>query len=280
MTSTAKLLKSIQRWAKKEATIRALILLGSFAKKGKADRLSDLDLAIFVKNPAAFIDDPSWYRSFAPVWNAVSEIDDNQHSRIVIYQEGAMVDFTFYPLESLKSLRNTLPEHFETGYKILIDKDKQARKLPKPRGDFQPPLQPTAETFSELFNRFWYHGYHVAKYLWRGDLWRAKHYDWALKQDLLTMMGWYANLCLDVRQLTLYEGRQIKNWVDPETYTGLMTIFGRFYPADSWRALEDTRRIFYRLARHVAKAIDITYPSEKEETLTAFIQNLQKSEND
>jgi hypothetical protein len=68
--------------------------------------------------------------------------------------------------------------------------------------------------------------------------------------------------------------------VDPETYTGLMTIFGRFYPADSWRALEDTQRIFSRLAKHVAHALEIHYPSSKDANLTEFIRELQTPEKD
>jgi aminoglycoside 6-adenylyltransferase len=209
MTATDKLLKSIQRWAKNEDAIHTLILLGSHAVKGKTDRLSDLDLAIFVEDPALFMNEQDWFRSFAPVWNVVSERDEDWQSWLVIYEGGAMADFTFYPLDSLDRMQEALPEHFEAGYKILVDKHKLARKLPKASGAIQSPPQPTADAFSDLFDHYWYHAYHVAKYLWRGDLWRAKHYDWALKQNLLKMMGWYASLCLDVRHFTLYEGRQL-----------------------------------------------------------------------
>lgn len=275
MSLSDKRLKSISKWVEDQTAIRAVILIGSQARRGQTDRLSDLDLEIFVTQQDIFSEDSTWHEAFGAVWLKLDQNQPEGFSRKVIYEEGAMVEFSFYPLTALSRMKATLPEPYHRGYKILIDKDKAARELPKPSGHVPPKPHPTPDDVQSLINYFWYHAYHVAKYLWRQDLWRSKHYDWQLKQDLLRMMGWHASLCQKVEEVTTYEGKNLQTWVAPETYTALMTIFGRFYPADSWRAMEDTIRLFTQMAQDVASTLDMPYPKKTEKEISHFIHDLK-----
>lgn len=276
MTPADILLKTILQWAKDRQDVRTMILLGSRAqKRSSTDRLSDIDLCLFVSAPDRFLESPAWLTVFAPVWLHSAVQDMAWNGWKVIYENGVMVEFGVYPLDALTEMQNELPPAFEPGYKILLDKDKQARKLPKPRGQYSPPNKPTPDEFQKTFTDFWVEAYHVAKYLWRTDLWQAKHHDWALKQHLLTMLGWYAVTCRGQSNFTTYHGKHLNGWVDPELYISLMSIFGRFYPADSWRALDETILHFTRLAAEVAEALAFPDPRHLQYHFNAWVEDLK-----
>lgn len=277
MTSAEELLKTIKKWAKEQKEIRAAIILGSRARRGGSDRLSDIDLALFVTDPQNYYKNDGWLEAFAPVWLSIHEEENNALAWQVIYQEGVMVEFMLYPHTALHDMRGELPAIFEPGYKVLIDKDKMARRLPKASGKNIPPEIPETEIFNETIERFWLDAYQVAKYLWRHELWRVKHYDWKLKQHLLKMMGWHAVILHSKSDFTTYQGRHLRDWTEPETHTSLMTIFGRFYPADSWRALTETIKIFTKLSGEIAVALNTDSRRDLQKKFTDLFQNLQNT---
>jgi aminoglycoside 6-adenylyltransferase len=256
MNKANQLINDIKMWAKNRDDIRALILYGSQAQRGKADPLSDIDIGLFVEDPQAFSANPEWAQNFGPVWLRVGDLHGTTPVEKILYKDGTLVDAVIHPVEDLDAMRARLPDHMEPGYKILVDKDKAARNLPKPSGETAALVQPTVEQYSQILKSFWMDAYQLAKYLLRDELWRAKHYDWQLKQHLLAVMGWHALLVRGQEHFTLYEGKHLKAWTDPDTYLSLMTVFGRFYPADSWRALEDTIKRFTHLSQEVAQALD------------------------
>jgi hypothetical protein len=186
-----------------------------------------------------------------------------------------MVEYLIYPNKALEWMQDSLPSHYEPGYTILIDKDKNTKQLPKASSRFRSPELPTLDAFKKNLKEFWFNAYLEAKYIWRSDLWRVKHYDWQLKGNLLDMMGWHALVISGNQSFTTHEGRDIKQWIDSETFTSLMTVFGRFYPADSWRALEDTIKIFTRLAVDVAKQLKVDPRMDLYEKFMPLIKDLQ-----
>jgi len=277
MKPPQQLLKTIMQWTKTREDIHAVILIGSYAKKDKTDRLSDIDLCIYVADPTAYVNQRDWLSELAPVLLSFSEQEGDHAIVEAIHAGDMMVEYIFMPLSALDAMQDALPLHFEPGYQVLVDKDKRARKLPKASGGYPPPKAPTPEAFHDTVQQFWFHAHLVAKYLRRGELWRAKHYDWQLKQQVLRMMGWHAAQIGRQVSFTIYEGKHLQEWVDPATYTALMAAFGRFYPADSWRALDETIKLFTRLAKELAQTMNISYPQELQEHLTALIDDLQSN---
>ncbi len=262
MVITNQRIKEIKKWANGRSDVRALILYGSQAQKGKADFLSDIDLALFTTDPENLVADTAWANTFGPVWLSTWRQAGETHLLKVLYDDGVLVDFTLHPHDSLLPMQESLPAVMEAGYKILLDKDKLARGLPKASGKTLTPVRPTPSVYHHTLKAFWLDAYHLVKYLLRGELWRAKHYDWQLKQHLLHMMGWHALLVDGQQHFSTYEGRQLKEWADPEIYISLMTVFGRFYPADAWRALEDTIKRFNQLSEEVAGELNVDHQPE------------------
>jgi aminoglycoside 6-adenylyltransferase len=255
MTPAEDLIKHIIRWAKEKDDIRAAILLGSRTRKGTVDQLSDIDLDLISTEPTHYFENDTWLQQFGTVWLSIQDQDSSACK--VIYEDGLMVEFFFVSSDAITTLYEKLPEHYERGYKILLDKDKLARRLPKASGLQPTPSRPTEKQFTDEVEVFWWDAFQYVKYLWRDELWRCKHYDWQLKQHLLKMMGWHALLCRNQTHFTTYQGTHLKGWVDPEVYIRLMSAFGRFYPADSWRALDETTKIYANLAEEVAQVLNV-----------------------
>jgi len=275
MNAAQKFIRSFTRWSKSQEDVCALILLGSHAGKGKTDRMSDIDLCLFVAHPADFINQQAWLHQFAPVWVSVIEHEDDRPIIKVIFAPGLMVEISIYSLDALIEMRSALPPYLEPGYEILVDKDKQACNLPKASRTYTPPENPTPEAYLAVTQRFWFNAFNTARYIWRGELWRAKTFDWQLKQDLLQMMGWHAALCRGQANFTTYEGKHLQDWTDPETYAALKAAFGRFDPSDSWLALEETIKIFTRLSKEAAVTLEIDYPQELEANFIDLIADLR-----
>ena len=94
------------------------------------------------------------------------------------------------------------------------------------------------------------------------------------------MMGWHALPKGRQEAFTAYEGKGLQTWIEPETFTSLMTVFGRFYPADSWRALEDTIKLFTRLSSEVAEILGIDTRDDLQEKFMPLIKDLQTNPPD
>lgn len=277
MIPANKLIKSISNWAKDQEDIRALVLIGSRTRKGKPDRLTRIGLTLFTPNPEKYIEQKDWFQDFGPVWLTVTKQEDGIPSREVIYEEGLETEFKILPSDDLQDMQDRLPWFFQRGYKVLVDKDKQARKLPKPIGQFTPQEAPTPDLFHTTIKQFWFDAFQAAKYIWRGELWRVKHFDWSLKQHLLQMMVWHAVVCREITDFTLYQGKHLQDWTDPETYIRLMSVFGRFYPADSWRALDETIKRFSELSEEIATKLEIDDLHHLRERFTSLINDLKSN---
>lgn len=192
MSKLEEILNKIIEWAKSEDSVCGLIVEGSIAQ-GQGDGLSDVDISIFAKDIEPFVKDDSWSSKIANVW--VYSPDKYYFSdvlvptRLVIYEDGIKVDYSLWNIDIVDDLSKS--DYFDTGYKILLDKDNMLKNFKEP--SLKPKLseKPTEEEFVHAINEFWFEAYHVAKYLKRGDLWMAKSRDWSTKEFLLKMMEWH-----------------------------------------------------------------------------------------
>src|SRR5689334_19099224 len=130
-------LDKIIRWGKDSASVRAMILSGSLAGKGSTDELSDYDIAIF-GNDFSFIETDDWLNNIQDYWVCIHDqfemLGIEIPTRLTIFNEYFKVDFSFHPMQLLdKMIRSKkIPDDYNIGYKILIDKDSIANKLPQP----------------------------------------------------------------------------------------------------------------------------------------------------
>lgn len=262
----------------KRPDIRAAILTGSSVEEGRTDELSDLDIELFSTDSAAYVESDEWMSQIGKVWVYIPErTDDGYPTRLVIFQEGAKVDFTFYPVEVLvdRVHRQTLPAAYERGYRVLLDTDNLASQLPAPAGKWPASKPPTQEEFRALVNEFWFEAYHVAKYLSRKDLWAAKFRDWGLKELLLKMIEWHEKSLHGWDYDTRHLGVRMREWVEPQVWEKLRGVFSHFEAEDGWLALTVTVDLFRELTKRTAEKLGHHHPIEVDESVNRYIQSLR-----
>ncbi len=262
---------NIIKWASSQESIRCLILIGSRARD-EFDTWSDLDLIFYVTDKEAYRD-VSWLTTFGKILLA----NFMQHTRaiehLVIYETGEKVDFHFNDMEDLHIQINSQQLHhaLQRGYQILLDKDALTDTLPKTV--LSPPRQvPTTDDFNQSIKAGWYHAYRQAIALRRGDLWRVKIYDTILKNHLLTLFKWYSDA-----DTVWYEGRDMQQWLDADTWTQLQATFAHFDAKDSWRALWATLDVFQQATHAVAQKYAFEADETQSNRMRLLIKQIQQS---
>lgn len=273
MASVENILNSAIQWTQSDENIRVVILIGSHAHKSDPDRLAGIDLDIFARNPQQVVDANDWESQFGNPWLTKWTFDVDLFLWNAVYDDGLLLSLYIQPMSTLEAIQEDLPPYYLPRYQVLVDKDEQAANLPP--GQVSQPQRPKPTIFLEVLQQFWLDAYYSVRYLWRGELWRAKHYDWQLKQHLLRMLCWHSSTCTGLQNINIQEGSHLSEWVDPETYADLAATFGHFPASDAWRALEETIQLFSRLAREVAPKVGITYPVEWEQKYKDLFNNLR-----
>ena len=87
-------LEKFSQWVRTQSEIEAAALVGSYARDA-ANEESDVDLIIITKQPARYIDDPSWLSVFGEVADSRVENWGNVTSLRVSYAEQLEVEYSF-----------------------------------------------------------------------------------------------------------------------------------------------------------------------------------------
>jgi aminoglycoside 6-adenylyltransferase len=276
------ILSRIVSWAAREDPVRALVLEGSRAEKGQVDELADYDVNMFITDPGPYTQDDRWISAIADVWVYIPEKVTHHGqvfaTRLVIYQAGVKVDFILYSTDVLREFARSdpLPEPYDFGYQVLLDKDSVAADMPASSLQAFRRGKPTETTFLECVHEFWFEAYHVAKYLRRRDLWPVKGRDWTTKCLLLRMIEWHERGKHGWDYRTHPLGKHMESWVATETWERLARVFAHFDAEDSWEAMFATCELFGRVARETAQSLGCRYPAEIEEHIVTFARQLRK----
>jgi aminoglycoside 6-adenylyltransferase len=263
---------SVLAWAQRDDNVIAVITTGSRSRAiGDPDDLSDLDLEVIARDPDRLLDDDAWFRAFGDVWVAM-RFDDRQYpTRLVVYDDGSKIDFTVAGVERLREMDDDLDPVYDRGYRVLLDKDGVARRLPTATGAFPVHPPPTQAEYTATVEEFWFEATHFPRYLVRDDLWVVKFRDWTMKTDLLRMLEWNAAARSEEPIDVYFVGARMKEWVDDTTWRQLDHAFGRFDHEDAWRALLATTDLFARLSREVAERVGLRYPEELEQHVRGYL---------
>lgn len=270
--------KRIANWAASRPEIRLILVVGSRARLSpQADEWADFDLHLFCTSRQKLLEDPGWLENIANVWVWFTEqIEPEIPQLLVLFEGGEKVDFAFPPLAMLQSFSEAgeLDEIHARGFKVLIDKDGWAERLPAPCN--RPPYRdpPSEEAFRSVVNTFFYGAVYVAKQIRRGNLWVAKFRDWTMKTDLLQMMEWHAWAIHGPEYDTYYDGHLMYAWAETETWEGLHRCFGGFGAHGSWQALFASVEVFRRLALQTALLWRYEYPAALDRRVSAYLEGL------
>jgi aminoglycoside 6-adenylyltransferase len=270
-----KIYKQIITWATTEDAIRAIIIEGSRARHDhRIDRFSDYDLNLYVTDVAQFTRSDAWIKRISPVWAMEKESElDGVSSRLVLFEGGYDIDFKLVPIDLLRRFveQQTLPDDYQRGYKVVLDKDGIASQLPQPGYKAVAKQKPGEEEFLYAVNVFWFELFHLVKSLHRQELWHAKLRDACIKNRLLQMIEWYAQAGHNWDYDTWIVGKYMQSWVEPELWRALFDIFAHFDQEDSWRAVRALMPLYRRLAGETAQHLNYAYPYEMDKAISEFI---------
>ncbi|MEM1282181.1 MAG: aminoglycoside 6-adenylyltransferase [Chlamydiota bacterium] len=274
-------------WINSKHLIRLALLTGSFTDGSTTDEFSDLDISLFCSDPQQLTDCNSWLKDIDNVWVVIPEkyrlLGASIPTRLVIFKGGKKVDFSFFSLDQLKVLeREGLPDAFNIGYEVLVDKDHLGSKLPSPEFvGFREP-KPSKEDFHHLIKEFWFEVYHVAKYLYRQDLWSVQfRFSGIYHKILIKMVCWNEAGKNQWDYSTHSLGKRLDNWVGKDTWNTIRNIFPHFDAEEGWIALREMTKLFKRLSHETSKTLGYDNLLVLEGEMRQFITKLEnKSRKD
>ena len=271
----------IINWAEKENVIKTIILIGSRANKDITDELSDYDFSVFCETYEPYIKSDEWLSSLGDVWVCVHETRVCSGkifpTRLIIFEGGIKVDLSFFTLDILQDLisKPYLPEEYNVGYSILLDKEGFAKNFPKPFASII--KKPTRLEFQNVIQEFWFEAYHVAKYLKREDLWSVKFRLGLINDNfLLKMIEWNEQGKRNWKSSFHPTGKNMHLWVSEMTWKEIKGIFASFSISSNWEALLNTISLFRRLAIETGEILNFPYLQELDNNLSDFILKLHK----
>ncbi len=201
-------LKRLVEWGEQQDAVRALILTSTRAVPDTVpgatlDILSDYDVILILTDIHRFAESRAWLAAFGRVLTLYCDpvlLEDGfeRSGSVVQFEGGLKIDFTLMPVEMLGwiAAQPTLPDEFDAGYRVLLDKDRLTVGLKPPTYQAYIPKPPTEAQYREQIEDFFLVAIYVAKYLWRGDLIAAKHLmdSMMLHEHLLPMLEWQVEI--------------------------------------------------------------------------------------
>jgi aminoglycoside 6-adenylyltransferase len=259
--------------------IRAVILTSSRANPdAPRDILSDYDAELYVSDFAPFAGSDDWFEALGTVLVVYREDRDEDgyrwHTRLVLYEDGTKIDFQVGHVDALKAVctMDSLPNEYDIGYQVLLDKDGVTASLKRPTYRAYIPAVPTESDYAALVNDFWWDSAYVSRYLWRDDLMAVKlALDQSLKQDMLRkMLEWSIEIERGWNWKPGHFGRGISKALDRETAQELAESYAGGDIEELWESLFRTAALFRKVAIRVGESLGYRYPHDLDERVMIY----------
>ena len=242
--------------------------------RGDADRWSDLDLVMFTQDRARYAE-PGWLHTFGTVWlTYVGEAGLGDPEWFAIYEGGLKVDVVLLQVEGdipdLKALLGRYPYKnvFARGVKVLFDRYGTAHSLSP--DTIAASSSPSAVAFDQLVSECLLESVTAAKFVARGDFWRAQHWlAYDLRPQLLKLIEWHAN-----GRDTWYDGRFIDSWADPRVLAALPQTFASCDRESLRSALKALLALFWLLGEETAERFGYSYPASAHHKIAELIDSV------
>ena len=270
MRTERDVLSQLRAWAEADDRVRAAVLTSSRADpERRTDFLSDYDIELYVSDMAAFREGDAWLESFGSVvirWplRPRSTFDAHWLTRLVLFDDGIRIDF------QITGQLNVAPDAYDSGYRVLVDKDGLTRGLQEPTFTEHRVERPSAEAYETLVHEFWWDATYVPKHLWRDELpFAAQMLAHPLRDEhLRSMIEWSIGMQHDWSVDTGLGGRWLKRYLDDRTWSEYTSTFAVGEVEAHWEAFFNMIRLFRRLAVSVGQRLGYPYPHRVDRDLS------------
>lgn len=284
MKSRTEKLEAIIQWAENNKDIRAVLLTSSLANPlAPVDDFSDLDIELIFENNSGYISDNIWLQQFgAPI--AMIEEDEscfnNRHAmKMVLYKDEVKVDFKLYSvpkfLEDIQ--QNELPEDWDIGYSVLMDKDGITQQMQPPTYQVAIIQKPSPQRFQQLINDFWWDTTYVAKCLVREEIFYAKFMSETniRTQYLVPLIEWYIASRYNWNITTNKYGRLFKKYLSPAMWLKTQQTFSGSSISDNWNALLAMADLVSEMGTDLSQQLGYAYPYELEKDIRSYLLQIR-----
>jgi len=273
------------RWADHQPLVRAMLLTSSRAiPNAPVDVFSDYDVILALLDVHPFYEDRTWLEAFGPVLAVYRDpleayCGSQKSAYVTQYENGLKIDFTLWPVEILRRVAADphLPDEFDAGYRVLLDKDHLTDGLKPSTYTAYIPTPPTETEYQTAVEVFFLEATYVAKYLWRDDLMAAKHIlDHFMKQEhLRPMLEWHMEIDQQWSVKPGPYGRRLRKWLRPELWTDLESTYTGAALEANWEAMFRTMALFRKVAIEVGDRLGYAYPHALHQRVVAYLQKVK-----
>lgn len=272
-------------WGKQRESVRAMVLTSSLTTtKAPTDVLSDYDLILVVTDIHPFFESRAWLGDFGPVLVVYRDPillqgGFEKFGYVTQYENGLKIDFTLWPVALLKQIvaDSQLPDEFDAGYQVVLDKDHLTDGLKPPTYQAYIPKPPTEDEYQTRIELFFQNMTYVAKFLWRDDLIAAKHVldNYAKQDDLRPMLEWRSEIDHGWSVKPGPYGRRLKQWLRPDLWAELENTYTGPDIQENWEAMFRTIALFRKVAIEVGECLGFTYPHDLDRRAVAYLQKVK-----
>jgi aminoglycoside 6-adenylyltransferase len=273
------------RWAEHQPGVRAMLLTSSrVIPNAPADAFSDYDVILAVRDVQPFYEDRAWLEAFGPVLVVYRDPLEPYYgfpkaAYVTQYENGLKIDFTLWPVEILQRIaaEPQLPDEFDAGYRVLLDKDHLTDALKPPTYRAYIPTPPTEGEYRDVVEGLFQEATYVAKYLWRDELMAAKHMlDHCMKQEhLRPMLEWRLEIDHHWSLKPGLYGRWLKKWLSPDLWAELESTYTGAGLEENWEAMFRTIALFRKVAIEVGDRLGYAYPHNLDRRTVAYLHKVK-----
>lgn len=279
-SSTDPLEGTIAEWAASAAGVRAALLIGSRASpEGARDALSDHDVVLFLAPGSRLAERDAWLETFGRPLIVFRETIEHRSERVptrlVQYRGGHRIDFTLSRVDLLRRIadQGVLPDWLAAGYRVLVDHDGLADRLPPPSTMAYVPRPPNGREYRAVVEEFWWETLYVAKHVGRGELLPARYSLEAVLRYrcLIPMLEWYVQVDRRWEQSVGVRGSGLRWLLEPRDREALDATYAGATLRSHDTALDAMIDLFGRAARAVGRDLGFVYPSAVDRETRALL---------
>ena len=274
--------------AAKDQRILAVLQNGSRSNSNVTkDIFQDYDIIYVVKRLEPFLKDHDWIDVFGErmILQMPEEMElyppapelEGAFSYLLQFKDGNRIDLILVPLEKLDNFT------CDSLCKVVWDKSGlfKASPLP-PASDASYIVQkPSARSFEDCCNEFWYTNAGLAKGLWRGETVLVKElFNTVIRGALMQMMDWYIGCHHDFAVNPGKFGKFYPQYLEPEVYKKFLDTYSDAEMENIWRAVYATMDVFRNSAIYIAEKLNYTYHADWDKNVSEYMLHVQRLPKD
>jgi len=282
--SPAEMMELIVKVAQEDDRILAVLQDGSRSNpRVLPDIFQDFDIIYVVHDTEPFLQDHSWIDVFGETM--ITQLPEDMElyppspelagafSYLMQFTDGNRIDLVLVTPDKL--------DHFTSDSlcKLIWDKSGLfANKPLPPASDASYIVQkPSARSFTDCCNEFWYTNAGLAKGLWREEVILVQELvNQVIRGALLQMVDWHIGCRHGFAVNPGKMGKFYARFLEPELYEKLLRTYTTAALPQQWQAVYTAIDLFRTVARSVANELGYAYPESWDNGVTAYLQHVQQ----